>query len=255
MPLPPRDPAPSPDRAPSSAPPGLSGALLCGGQSRRMGQDKARLLWRGRPLLLTGLARLAAVADELLLACGTTGRYRDLLGDSSAAGLPQRFAGRPLREVHDRLVSAGETPLGPLAGLEAALAAAQGEWVWVTSCDLPLLQPELGLELLARAQSEGADVALCAVPAAAGSGSLPEPLCGVYRSGVWSACRRALDAGERRVLAWAGHAWEPPGEAPRRPRLALLPLAGARAKAVFNLNTPEDLRALESAPPGRELSA
>lgn len=251
--VPPRDPAPN--RAPISASLGLSGALLCGGQSRRMGQDKARLLWRGRPLLLAGLSRLAAVADELLLACGTPGRYADLLGDPRGAELPERYAGRPLREVCDRPRSAGDAPLGPLAGLEAALAAAQGEWVWVTSCDLPLLEPELGQELLARAQSEGADVALCALPAPAGAGLLPEPLCAVYRSGVWSACRRALDAGERRVLAWSGHAWEPPGEAPRRPRSTLLPLEAARARAVFNLNTPEDLRALESAPPGRELSA
>jgi molybdopterin-guanine dinucleotide biosynthesis protein A len=220
-----------------------------------MGQDKARLAWRGQPLLLRGLSQLAVVCEELLLASGRAGRYQDLFPGAPGAPLPGNFAGRALREVPDRLGAGQETPLGPLAGLEAALEAAQGEWVWVTSCDLPLLDPELGPALLAQAESEGADVALCALPAAPGQVALPEPLCGVYRAELGPACRRALEAGERRVLAFLKQDLCPGAGPARRPRLTLLPLLGERAWSVFNLNTPEDLRALESAPLGRELSA
>lgn len=249
MPATPRDPAPLPGRL------RLSGALLCGGLSRRMGRDKARLAWRGQPLLLRGLACLAESCEELLLAPGRSGRYRDLFPGPSGTPLPERFAGRSLREVPDRFESGADAPPGPLAGLEAVLAAAQGEWVWVTSCDLPLLDPRLGVELLDRAVSEDADVALCALPSGPGQALLPEPLCGVYRSGLWSACRAGLEAGERRVLAWAQQDWRPEGGPARRPRLTLLPLIGPRGQAVFNLNTPEDLCALDAAPAGRELSA
>src|SRR5256885_9103738 len=47
--------------------PGLSAAILTGGQSRRMGRDKALLVLDGRTLLERTLATLAEVADEVII--------------------------------------------------------------------------------------------------------------------------------------------------------------------------------------------
>jgi molybdenum cofactor guanylyltransferase len=268
----------------SSLLPGLSGALLCGGRSRRMGLDKARLPWAGVPLLIHGLRRLSSLCDEVLLASGVPGRYADLLGEHplgpACAGASPSF-----REVGDRLGAQGpeaadpedtalggpgprDLPPGPLAGLEAALAAAQGEWVWITSCDLPLLTPELGRELRARARISAADAILCQVRSASGE-AMVEPLCGLYRRELWQSARRAFEAGERRVLAMAQYPApglplvqsrepgislsEPLAE--RRPRLEFLELEGPRARQVFNLNTPEDWHALVGPEGAKELRA
>ena len=52
----------------------VSVALLSGGKSGRMGQDKALVDFLGRPLILRILERLAPLADEVIL---TTNRPAD----------------------------------------------------------------------------------------------------------------------------------------------------------------------------------
>jgi molybdopterin-guanine dinucleotide biosynthesis protein A len=155
-----------------------------------------------------------------------------------------------------------------LAGLEAALFSAQGEWVWITSCDLPLLTADLGRELFARAQAGSCDALLCQVRSPEGA-LLVEPLCGLYRRELWSSAKQALDAGQRRVLALLEHPAEglpgggkadspgrsgPPRET-RLPRTEFLELEGPRARLVFNLNTPEDWNALAGPAGPREQRA
>lgn len=140
--------------------------------------------------------------------------------------------------------------------------------MWITSCDLPLLTADLGRELYSRAQSAAADVVLCQLRSPTGA-PLVEPLCGLYRRELWTSARRALEAGQRRVLslleypaeglprsgaaeiqALAGSALET-----RLPRTEFLELDGPRARLVFNLNTPEDWNALAGPAGPREQRA
>ena len=79
----------------------LVGALLCGGASRRMGRDKARLELDGRTLLERASSLLGGSCTRMLLCCGAAPRYTEL--------------GVPLV-----LDAPGES--GPLAGVAAALA-------------------------------------------------------------------------------------------------------------------------------------
>lgn len=107
----------SSDARPGDAP--LTGVLLAGGMSLRMGRDKAMLDRDGRPLWRYVRAVMAdAGCREVLV----SGRPHDLRPDEPA--------------VDD--AAAG---LGPLAGIAAALAArpaAGGHWL-VVPVDLPLL--------------------------------------------------------------------------------------------------------------------
>ena len=92
----------------------ITGVVLCGGASRRMGQDKATLEVAGERLLDRAVEALSGHVNEVLLACGAEERYAD----------------RGLRLALD----AG-ADLGPLGGLGAGLAQARTEWVLLLACD------------------------------------------------------------------------------------------------------------------------
>lgn len=182
----------------------LVGAVLCGGRSERMGRDKALLELGGRPLLRRAVDALEGLCEEVLLAVGPVPRYEEF--------------GRPW--VLDR--AAG---LGPLAGLEASLAAAVERGAWaacVLGCDMPDVRGEHFERLLERLAAEDADVALASGPRGI------EPLLGVYRSDVLGAVRASLERGERSLRSFH-----------RDVRVTSLDLADEAA--LHNLNSPEDL--------------
>lgn len=97
-------------------------AILAGGQSRRMGNDKALLPWKGVSLLEHGCRTALETSNRVLV----VGRER-----------PADF---PLEEI---TFLPDEAPdLGPLGGLKTALSWAQKEdfsAVLTIACDLPLL--------------------------------------------------------------------------------------------------------------------
>ena len=51
---------------------GPSGIVLAGGDGRRLGRDKARLEFNGRPLLDIVVQRLTGICDEVIVACGAS---------------------------------------------------------------------------------------------------------------------------------------------------------------------------------------
>jgi molybdopterin-guanine dinucleotide biosynthesis protein A len=212
----------------------LGGVVLCGGASRRMGRDKARLDLGGRTLLERAVALLAARAPRVALACGPVARYGEL-------GLPLLLDRPPAGALG--AAERGERPerIGPLAGLEAALAGSlalhpQGGAVLAVACDLPALVPADLDPLLERALEGSYDAVL--YETARG----PEPLCAVWHTDLLPAVRAALDAGERKATAPLARAL-PGGRLPRVARLAGAPRALER-----NLNTPADVASLEERP-------
>ena len=149
--------------------PHISGIILAGGQSRRMGADKAALPLLGKPLAAWVLASLQSLLDEVWLVGGSS-RLADELGIGFA---PDLLPGA-----------------GPLAGIYSGLRATGGD-VMVSACDTPLLQPRLLQAILAAA--DGYDVA---VPV---NGGECEPLVGLYRRTCLQAMEDALSAEARQV--------------------------------------------------------
>lgn len=152
--------------------------VLAGGQSRRMGRDKASVVLAGRTLLQRVVDAVATVVDEVIVV-GAPGR-----------DLPVVECARPLRLVSDPVEAQG-----PLAGLIAGLEASAAERFVVVACDQPLLDPALLRLLLGRL--EGASVA---VPVIEGR---PQPLGSAVRHEVLPALQAAFAEGERaaRVIA------------------------------------------------------
>lgn len=150
--------------------PTLSGVVLAGGASSRMGQDKALLVYAGEPLVARAARLLASFCDDVVLASG----------DGQRLGLLE------LPQVAD--VAPG---LGPLAGIVAGLERAAHPLVAVLAVDMPYASgPLFGL----LAQLWAGEPAVVPVVAEA-----LEPLHAVYAREAASALRAALAGGQRSV--------------------------------------------------------
>lgn len=148
----------------------ILGAVLIGGESRRMGRDKALLPVEGQPLAERVASTLERVVSRVVLV------GRDPADD--------RFP--------DRTVLADRFPgQGPLAGLHAALLEAAGGPVFLAACDLPGLTPQL-IEWILGDEPVTRDAPRARVPVAGGR---LQPLCALYGPACLDPAQRALEAG------------------------------------------------------------
>jgi len=143
--------------------------ILAGGDSRRMGQDKANLTLGGQTLLQTVSATMRLLFPRVLVS------------------VRQPRADTDLPQVCDGLVDGG-----PLAGLAAALDQAVTPWVFVVACDMPFVLPAV-VEHLAR--QRGAFQAV--VPVVQGQ---PQPLAAFYARSCSAALRQILAGGGKHSL-------------------------------------------------------
>jgi molybdopterin-guanine dinucleotide biosynthesis protein A len=149
-----------------------SAAILAGGRSTRMGQDKGLLRLHGRTLIRGIQEQLQGQFGEILISTNT----------------PERHSLPGARTVADRVP--GE---GPLMGIASAVEAARYPQVFVIACDIPVVHLATVRRMLALAQDFD-----CVIPVSARG---PEPLFGVYAKSALPAMRQALAAGQRRVDA------------------------------------------------------
>jgi len=184
-----------------------AGFVLAGGQSSRMGSDKALLPYRDRRLI-------QFVAEAV----------RDAAGSVTIVAPPERYAHLGLPVIADEIP--GE---GPLGGIITALAGSDAEWNLIVACDMPGVSAAFLRNLLAEAVRAQSDI--CLPVSAAG---LPEPLCAVYRSSSLPALRAAFAAGVRKVTSAFGG-------------LRIAALAGCEPSRFANMNTPEDWRTVVEA--------
>ena len=105
----------------------VCGLVLAGGQSKRMGTDKALLILNGQTVIERVVQSLASVSDELPLVVNEPSRYKFL-------NLPT---------VTDQVPNGG-----PLMALYSGLVHTSASWCLATACDAPLLQPQLLKHLL-----------------------------------------------------------------------------------------------------------
>src|SRR5512138_1094387 len=154
----------------------LTVCIQAGGQSSRMGEDKALKPFLGRPLIQRVIDRLSPIADELIV---TTNR-------------PQDYAFLNLRIIPD--LKPGR---GALGGLYTAIASATHPLVAVVACDMPFASPIL-LEAASRLMvQEAADVVI------AKTDEGYEPIHAVYRRETClPAIEAAIDADQWKVIAW-----------------------------------------------------
>ncbi|MBT8423258.1 MAG: NTP transferase domain-containing protein [Gammaproteobacteria bacterium] len=156
----------------------LCGLVLAGGDSRRMGTDKAALELDGVTQLQRAVTQLEQVVDRVYVSVRTADALRtgfDCIPDSVAVR-------------------------GPAAGiLSAHLAYPDHAWL-VIACDMPRLDADLLRQLLAARDSAAA--ATCWL----GADGLPEPLCAVYEPATLAAFLQSVRAeGNPSPRDWLGN--------------------------------------------------
>jgi molybdopterin-guanine dinucleotide biosynthesis protein A len=195
----------------------LTGAVIAGGRSRRMGRDKRLLALEGRTLVERAALLLGSLCDEVLF----------VSPDPPPVPLPARH-------VADRFEG-----LGVLAGIHAALTAARADRVLCIAADTPLLTADW-LRVLERACRESG------LPCAPKIGGRVHPVPGCYPKVVLPVLETALRAGkaEARVfLREAGARLVGEEEASE---------TGCDPSALTNVNTPEEWERLLAFLEGKE---
>lgn len=154
----------------------LTLVIQAGGESRRMGTDKALVPFLGVPLIERVIARLAGLGDELVVTANQPEAYRYLNLPIFSDLLPGR---------------------GALGGLYTALHAASQPLVAVVACDMPFANAGLLAAQRNLLLAEGADAV---IPRTSGG---TEPFHALYRrEACLPAVQAALEAEKWRVDAW-----------------------------------------------------
>lgn len=152
---------------------GITGVILAGGASSRMGSNKALLPYRGGRFVESIHRLLAELFDDVLLVTNT----------------PEQYDFLPCRKQADLYPG-----VGTLAGLHAGLNQSHTPYIFAVACDMPYLNPEL-IVMLAGCRDRG-DVVIPHGEKGA------EPLHALYGKGCLKAMERSLDAGRRRIVSF-----------------------------------------------------
>jgi len=145
----------------------VTGLILCGGRSRRMGRPKAFLPYNGSTMISHILDSVRDVFAEVLLIANEPELFSDLDVDVVKDILPYR---------------------GPLGGILSGLLVAQHHHSFVLACDMPFVDKRLLREMSMR--RHGSDVLVLMHPSGI------EPLLGIYSKSCIKPLEEALFAGE-----------------------------------------------------------
>jgi len=195
---------------------GITGVILAGGSSRRMGENKALLKIGG----LTLIERVYAVMDTL---------FSDVI---IITNTPELYCSIPCRTVADIYPGAGS-----IAGLHAGLHASPSKWIFAAACDMPFLNTEL-IRLLCR-RKNGFDAV---VPM--NCYGLREPLHALYNRSSLQVMQQTIEKGDKSILIlldqlrtrYISHQ-----------QVKMIP---GGEESLRNVNTPEEFAAVRELAPG-----
>jgi molybdenum cofactor guanylyltransferase len=104
----------------------ITGIILAGGKSSRMGSDKSNLIFHGKRLIEYPYELMKTACQQIIISTNMPG-----------LNLPEATY------VYDNY-----TDIGPLAGLEAALNLSNTRWNFVVPCDMPFVDHKLFTPML-----------------------------------------------------------------------------------------------------------
>jgi molybdenum cofactor guanylyltransferase len=189
----------------------VTALILAGGQSSRMGTDKALLSWQGIPLVQRVVEVAQTCCRTVCIVTPWPDRYRHLVSHS----------------VHWCLETPGNT--GPLVALVKGFETVQTPWVLLLACDMPQLNPTVLCDWIEQLRTQDLDSkAIAYVPYYE---SRWEPLCAFYKTAGSSALEAFIQEGGRSFQAWLSHTEAVPIE-----------VDDVIALMLYNCNTPLDLQ-------------
>ena len=145
----------------------ITGIILAGGKSSRMGRDKAFIPFQGKKMIQYSIDAMKEVCPDILI-CANDPSYE--------------LFGYPV--VGDNFKN-----IGPLGGLEAALSVSKTEINLFAPCDSPYLKPGLFIEILKRCEDYDAVVPKL-------DGGFIQPLAGYYSRKILPEIRQRIRVGD-----------------------------------------------------------
>lgn len=183
----------------------INGFVLAGGNSSRMGQDKALMCFGKKPLVLRTAQILRPFVEEVMLLAP-----------------PDRYRNLGLRVVTDRWPDQG-----PLAAICTGLLTSSADWGIFLACDLPLVSRHFIQFLIQRVRATCSDAV---VPRTEDTW---QPPSAAYHIRCRTPFVRSIEAGRRSVIGLL--------EEVRVDVVTLEDMAGAGLSGMelANMNTPQ----------------
>ena len=155
----------------------VTGVLLAGGKSRRMGEDKRYLVVGEQTLLERGLGVLRLIFQEVLVV---------IAQDS------------PPLDLNTRVVRDLVADCGSLGGLYTGLTQATTPYIFVVACDMPFLDPAVIVQFMSRRAS--ADIVIAKLAARL------HPMHALYGKGCLPAVEQMIRARQLKIQEMVSHA-------------------------------------------------
>lgn len=188
----------------------VTGIVLAGGKSERLGQNKVLLELAGRSLLARAVQTMWSLCVDVVVA-GEIG-YRDQV-------------------VQARFVSDIYRGVGALGGIHAGLQASHTQYGLVVGCDMPFLNPELLRHMIAQIGDSDYGAPDVVIPRLKG---YTEPLHALYSRRCLGPLERLLAQGGGRIISFFSEV------SVRYIEEAEVNRFDPRHRSFFNINTPED---------------
>lgn len=151
----------------------LSAIVLAGGQSKRMGTNKAFVEFQGITLIekvIDSLKKIPSI-DEIIIAANKD--------------FPQKIEN--VSYVYDEI-----SHLGPLSGILAGLKHSSHEYSFVVACDMPFVESKFISEIIQKINNHDVVVTV--------SDKGLEPLFGIYSKNCIDAIEKALSEDKRKII-------------------------------------------------------
>lgn len=191
----------------------VTGVLLAGGNSRRMGEDKRYLVVGEQTLLERGLAVLRSIFQEVLVV---------IAQDS----LPLNVDARVVRDL--------VPDCGSLGGLYTGLTQATTPYIFVVACDMPFLDPAVITQFTSRRAS--ADIVMAKLAARL------HPMHALYGKGCLPVLEQMIRARQLKIQEMLSH----PSLRVQYVTEADLLTIDPSGRSFHNVNTPADLEVARS---------
>ena len=186
----------------------ITGIILAGGKSSRMGRDKGFMHWQGKPFINHVIDALKPLVNTIIIVSDHV-QY-DGLGD------------KRIKDVFP------ET--GPLSGLYSGLLQTDTDVNLVLSCDIPLISSEILTNLL-KTYIKDQNAVVCK------TNTRVMPLVALYNKNCKNTCKHLLDFNERRMMRLLE----------TLNSVTYLILNEEQAQRVKNINTNKDLNDIKNA--------
>lgn len=150
----------------------LTGIVIAGGKSLRMGAEKGLISFGGKPLITYPIGVLNEVCKQVII---------------SANSHSYDFLGLPVIADH---IPGG----GPMTGIYSGLLASVTDYDLILSCDMPMITVALLQHLIASAAESRAAVAF--------HKGFAEPLCGIYHRSLATELESHISAGKFKLVSF-----------------------------------------------------